>query len=97
MKARDRFLTVAAALFLRWLATGHVTAVLGGTRVTLPALAVALLAALAVLAAAGVIAAACRYRADLAVPAWAQDRAAAGHAAAMSAAISAASQPGDTR
>ncbi len=43
---------VSALLFLRWLATGHVAVTAGGLTATVPALAVAAVAALTVTAAA---------------------------------------------
>jgi hypothetical protein len=46
---------VSAALFLRWLATGHVALIVAGTTATVPALAVAAAAVIAVAAAAVVL------------------------------------------
>lgn len=52
--SKPRLITaLSLALFLHWLATGHVTATVAGTTVTVPALALA--TAIAVAAAAAVI------------------------------------------
>lgn len=62
--SKPRLITaLSLAAFLRWLATGHVTAAVGGTTIIIPALA--LLSAAVIATAAGIVAViAYRLRAD---------------------------------